>query len=646
MEEAVAGYLERTTPTVTQQNLNTVASALLIAGIVIALLYIGRPILEPLVIAGLLAFILTPVIRRLRTWGLWRIPAIVLAVASAIALVALLSATILLQLTQLAEDLPSHEANIRAKVRALSASAPWSSRVLDRASGTLKELQKEVTREEAPASGQQPLPVEVRQPPSRGLEALANLVQPLLSPLATTALVLLFLLFILLQREDIRDRFVRLAGTGDLQRTTAALDDAATRLSRFFLMQISLNAGFGAVIATGLWLIGVPNAILWGIMAGLMRFVPYIGPFIAAFFPLVLAVAIDPGWSMVWLTAALFIVTEPIAGHVVEPLLYGQHTGLSPVAIVVSSLFWTILWGPIGLLLATPLTVCLVVLGKHIEALQFIDILLGDEPALEPEERFYQRVLAGDATEAADHAEKELKTTSLSAYYDTVAMKALLLAQTDAAHRKLSKDKQLQIRDTIEEIVDDLSEYSDEVPPEAEQAAHAKVPLPPVISRGQMPDDWQMPYPVLCIASRSALDEAASTMLAQVLEKHGVAAWVQPFTDVATTRGFKVDVTDAYLVCLSYFGAATKPAHVRYLIRRLRRVMPRAKFLACFWMLGDDRDKVEEWVQAVGADFGATSLAEAVTIVVDQARSREKQTDTSIVEPRKPPLEETPVALA
>ncbi len=640
MEKAVAGYLVRTTPTVTQQSLNTVASALLIAGIVIAFLYIGRPIFEPLVIAALLAFILTPVIRWLRTWGLWRIPAVVLAVALAIALVALSSATIVFHVAQLAEDLPKYEANIRAKVRALGASAPWSSRVLDRASGTLRELQKEVTPEEAPASGQKPLPVEVRQPQSRGLEALANLVRPLLSPLATTALVLLFLLFILLQREDIRDRFVRLAGTGDLQRTTAALDDAAARLSRLFLMQISLNAGFGVVIGVGLWLIGVPNAVLWGILAGLMRFVPYIGSFIAAFFPLILAIAIDPGWTMVLLTAALFIVTEPIAGHVVEPLLYGQHTGLSPVAIVVSSLFWAVLWGPIGLLLATPLTVCLVVLGKHIEALQFIDVLLGDEPALEPEERFYQRVLAGDATEAADQAEKELKDTLLSTYYDTVAMKALLLAQTDAAHGKLSQDKQLQIRDTIEEIVDDLSDYSDEVPSGVDEPTQAKPP-PPVISRGQMPDDWQMPYPVLCIASRSALDEAASIMLAQVLEKHGIAARVQPFADAATTRGFKVDVTDAQLVCLSYFGAAAKPAHVRYLIRRLKRVMPRAKFLACFWMLGDDRDKVEEWVQAVGADFGATSLADATAIIVDQALGPTGQGTANIVDLRKSPPETT-----
>ena len=203
-------------------------------------------------------------------------------------------------------------------------------------------------------------------------------------------------------------------------------------------------------IGVGLWLIGVPNAVLWGILAGLMRFVPFVGSIIAAFFPIALAAAVDPGWSMVLATAALFIVAEPVAGHVIEPVLYGQHTGLSAVAVVVSTLFWALLWGPIGLLLATPLTVCLVVLGRHIEALEFIEVLLGDEPALEAEERFYQRLLAGDATEAADQAEKQLKEQSLSAYYDSVPMKALALAQADAAHGKLPADKQLAIRDTMD----------------------------------------------------------------------------------------------------------------------------------------------------------------------------------------------------
>jgi predicted PurR-regulated permease PerM len=500
-----------------------------------------------------------------------------------------------------------------------------TSGVLDRASGTLRDLQNEIAKSDPAVPGQKPpLQVEVRQPEPRGLEALANLVRPLLSPLATTALVVLFLLFILLQREDIRDRFLRLAGTADLQRSTAALDDAASRLSRFFLMQTLLNTGFGTVIGLGLWLIGVPNPVLWGILAGLMRFVPFIGAFIAAFFPIALATAVDPGWTMVGLTVALFVVTEPLAGHVVEPVLYGQHTGLSPVAIVISTLFWTVLWGPIGLLLAMPLTVCLVVLGKHIEALGFIEVLLGDEPALEPEERFYQRLLAGDATEAADQAEKQLKTQALSAYYDTVPMKALLLAQSDAAQGKLSREQQIEICDTMEEIVDNLGEYSDDAPA-GDKEELPVTSLVPVVSKGQMPDDWQMPYPVLCIASRSALDEAACEMLAQVLDKHGIAAWVQPFVDVETAKSFKVDITDARLVCLSYFGFGSKPAHVRYLVRRLKRLMPQAKFIAGFWMLGEDKDKRDEWTKAAGADFGATSLAEATAIVVEQALNAQRQ---------------------
>jgi predicted PurR-regulated permease PerM len=524
-----------------------------------------------------------------------------------------LGAVIALQITQLAEDLPTYETNLRNKIRALGAGR-LTSGALERASGTLKDLQEEITKAgpAAAPTGQRPMLVEVRQPEPRGLESIANLVRPLLSPLAMTALVVLFLIFILLQREDIRDRFLRLAGTADLQRSTAALDDAGSRLSRFFLMQTLLNAGFGVFIAIGLWMIGVPNAVLWGIFAGLMRFVPFIGGIIAAFFPIALAAAVDPGWTMVLATAGLFLVAEPIAGHVIEPLLYGQHTGLSPVAIVIATLFWTLLWGPIGLLLATPLTVCLVVLGRHIEALQFIEVLLGDEPALEPHERFYQRLLAGDDTEAADMAEKDLKKQSLSAYYDAVAMPALALAQADAARGKLSHDKQLEICDTVQEVVEDLTDYEDHDPATGAGA--------PVLNPGNLEGPWRVAHPVLCVASRSPLDQAASALLAQLLDKHGLLARVQPFTDVATARFFKIDAPDAPLVCLSYFGSSGNPAHVRYLIRRLRRVMPNARFLAGFWMLLGQDEKAEEWRGAVGAHLVATSLSQALAICMTEAQ--------------------------
>jgi predicted PurR-regulated permease PerM len=623
----VASYTLRTGRTLSGTNLGVVASALITSVIIIALLYVGKPILEPLVIAALLAFILTPVIRRLRVWGLWRTPAVVLTVLSAIALIGMLSTTLVVQITELADELPKYQGNLRAKVRALG-DYPMTSGAIERASSSLRDLQKQIARPQSDAPEQKPVPVEVREPEPRGLAAIANLVRPLMAPLATTALVILFLLFILLQREDIRDRFLRLAGSGDLQRTTEALDDAASRLSRYFLAQTMLNLGFGVVIGLGLWAIGIPNPALWGILAAVMRFVPYIGGFIAAFFPVVLAVAIDPGWTLVILTVALFAVAEPLAGHVVEPLLYGQHTGMSPVAVVIASLFWAMLWGPVGLLLATPLTVCLVVLGKHIEALSFIEVLLGDEPALEPEERFYQRVLAGDANEATDQAEEQLKTRALSDYYDAVPMKALRLAQADAATGKLSREKQTRVRDTIEEIVEELDEYADAPPAAAEDAADEKAPVQavaPSLSRSQLPDAWQVPYPVLCVASRSELDESACIMLAQVLGKHGVGAWVQPFTDVATTKRFKVETTDAPLVCLSYLGSTSKPVHVRYLVRRLKRVMPRSQFMVGFWMLDDDDKKVEEWTKAVGADHGVTSLAQATARIVALARGEDAQ---------------------
>ena len=600
------------------RRLGPLAYGLIIACLIVSLLYVGREILEPLVIAALLAFILSPLIRRLRNWGLWRVPSVVLTVLLAVGALGALSTIIALQITQLAEELPGYETNLRAKIRTLGAGG-MTSRALERATGTLKDLQEEITRAgpQATQAGQKPLLVEVRQPEPRGLESIANLVCPLLSPLAMTALVILFLIFILLQREDIRDRFLRLAGTADLQRSTAALDDAGSRLSRFFLLQTLLNAGFGLVIAIGLWFIGVPNAALWGIFAGLMRFVPFVGGLIAAFFPIALATAVDPGWTMVIATACLFLIAEPIAGHVVEPLLYGQHTGLSPAAIVISTLFWTLLWGPIGLLLAMPLTVCLVVLGRHIDALNFIEVLLGDQPALQPQERLYQRLLAGDDTEAADMAEEQLKQRSLSAFYDSIAMPALALAQTDAAHGKLTHEKQLEIYDTIEEVAEHLSDFEDR-DPQQEAPANASVVAP---GPGNLIGPWAVDYPVLCVASRSPLDQAACTMFAQVLDKHGLRARVQPFTDVQSARSFKVDAPDASLVCVSYLGLVGNPAHVRHVIRRLRRVMPNARFLAGFWMLVGEEAKAEEWRLAVRADLVATSLSDALKVCLNEARA-------------------------
>jgi hypothetical protein len=336
----------------------------------------------------------------------------------------------------------------------------------------LKDLSKELDKPKDAASArastlivgpnatgtQTPVPVVVRQPDPGALESLRALISPLVHPLATTGIIIIFVIFILLQREELRNRLIRLAGSYDLQRTTAALDDAAGRLSRLFLTQLIVNGAFGLVIGVGLWLIGVPSAILWGILAAALRFVPYIGAVIAAAFPLALAVAVDPSWSMLLWTLGLFLIVEPVVGHVIEPMVYGHSTGLSPVAVVAAATFWTALWGPIGLVLATPLTVCLVVLGRHVDRLEFLDVMFGDRPALSPPEIFYQRMLAGDPTEASEKAEEFLKERSLASYYDEVALKGLQLAQVDAARGVLNEERLAKIRDTVSEFVGNLAD--------------------------------------------------------------------------------------------------------------------------------------------------------------------------------------------
>src|SRR4030081_819041 len=451
--------------------LSAVATAIL-AVIVIMMLYFGREIIIPIALAILLSFVLAPLVGLLQRVRVPRGLAVVSVVTIAFALIFAMGSLLASQLTQLAGDLPRYQSTITEKIQSFRDTTAGRG-TLERASGMLKDLSKGLDKPKDAASALgaganpkataplTPVPVEVRQPDPGALESLQSLISPLLHPLATTGIIIIFVIFILLQREDLRNRLIRLAGSHDLQRTTAALDDAASRLSRLFLIQLLLNGSFGVVIGTGLWLIGLPSAILWGILAAVLRFVPYIGAAIAAAFPLALAVAVDPSWSMLLWTIALFLVVEPAVGHVVEPMVYGQSTGLSPVAVVASATIWTALWGPIGLVLATPLTVCLVVLGRHVERLEFLDIMLGDRPALSPPEIFYQRMLAGDPTEALGKAEEFLKERSLASYYDEVALKGLQLAQADAERGSLDQERMTKIRDAAIEFANNLSDKDD-----------------------------------------------------------------------------------------------------------------------------------------------------------------------------------------
>jgi hypothetical protein len=428
-----------------------------------------------------------------------------------------------------------------------------------------------------------------------------------LHPLATTGIVLIFVVFILLQQEDLRNRFIKLAGSRDLQKTTAALDEAGVRLGRLFLSQLALNTAFGIVIGLGLWVIGVPSPILWGILAGVLRFVPYIGAFVAAIFPLALALAVDPGWTMIMLTAGLFLVVEPLVGHVVEPLAYGHSSGLSPIAIVAAATFWTGLWGPIGLVLATPVTICLVVIGRHVERLRFLEVMLGNEPPLSAPEMFYQRMLTGDPSEEIERAESVIRDASLLDYYDQIALKGLELVQSDLSRGSLEAARAERIADAVGELIDDLADEEDGCPAGADSPETAADGSAPAASPAS-PQVTSAGTPVLCIGARAGLDQVAAVMLAQLLGRHGIVAQTEDADALAPRPLRPHEAVNVTAVCLSYLGT-TASGYGRYAVRRARRRFPSATILLCCWTSDADHADLR---QATKADAIAATLRDAV----------------------------------
>ena len=620
-----------------------VAAALLTA-LIVAALYFGRDVFVPIALAVLLSFVLAPVVRRLEGWRVPRAGAVIGVAALAFLTIFAVGGVIATQVAQLASELPRYEANMRSKIQSFRGTAATTS-TLERAADVLQDLGKELNKPKdkpagaspsaaTPATDAKPIPVEVRQPPPTALESIATLIAPLLHPLTTTGIVLIFVIFTLMQREELRNRLIKLAGTHDLQKTTGALDDAARRLSRFFLAQLALNAGIGILVGVALWLIGIPSAVLWGILAAILRFVPYIGTFISAIFPLALAVAIDPGWTTLLWTASVFFILEPIAGHLFEPLLYGKSTGLSPLAVVLSATFWTTLWGPIGLVLSTPLTVCLVVLGRHVDSLKFIDVMFGNRPALSPSEVFYQRMLADDPAEVIDKAEEYLDEKSLTSYYDDVALKGLKLAQTDLDRGLLDSASLAKIRNAVTELVDEFEDHEDRRPEPktpAKEATEAKTPerdaaddtqdasirLPelPVLTRDQLKPDFRSEHPVLCIGGRTALDGTVALIFAQLLSKHGIVARAEDADVLSTASTARLDTTGVALACVSFLDSRS-PAHIRYTIRRLRRRLPDVPIVLGCWMSDAD---TKDMLDTVKADAVVTTLRDGLALCLERA---------------------------
>jgi hypothetical protein len=428
-----------------------------------------------------------------------------------------------------------------------------------------------------------PLLVEIAPSQTSALVVARTIVEPILAPLETTVLVVIVAIFILLQREDLRDRFIRLAGAYDLHRTTVAMDDAGQRLSRYFVSQLAVNATFGLVIGLGVYAIGLPSPVLWGVVAGLLRFVPYIGAILAAIPPLALSAAIDPGWSLTLYTALLFVLIEPLVGYVVEPLLYGHSTGLTPIAVILAAVFWTWMWGPIGLILSTPLTLCLVVMGRHVESLRFLDVLLGDRPALSESIRFYQRTLADDPDEALEQAEKLLADRSLLDYYDAVVLPALRLAAHDHARGVLTNARALEMARSMLTIVRELEPAPTNAPRNGRLAVRKGKPADADDRPAAPVCPASVERRIACVAGRGPFDEAVSAMLAQLLVQGSMPACVITHTAASRERIGQLDLQGVAVLALSYLELEGPTAHLRYLTRRLRHHAPDTPIVVGLW---------------------------------------------------------------
>lgn len=497
----------------------------LIAAIASSGLYFGRSVLIPVILAVLLSFLLAPIVAGFRRAKLPRSAAVVLAVMLALGGIAVTSSVIVSQASTLSKNAPLYSERIADKAAAMRTGIQHRFGFLLRersigGGGTpdASRAGRESLRSLTTPPPSDAIAVEVHDAPLTAFGEVKAYIVPALAPLETALIVIIVAIFILFQKEDLRDRLIRLMGPADLHRTTTALDDGAKRLSRYFLSQFVVNCGFGAVIWAGLFMLGVPSPGLWGILAGLLRFIPYVGTFIALLGPLAIAAAVDPGWTMVIWVALLFALVEPIVGYVIEPLLYGHSTGLSPFSVVIAALFWTWLWGPLGLVLSMPLTLMLVVLGRHIPAFEVFDILLGDQPALSPAETFYQRAIAGHPDEAIEQAEILLETRSLASYYDEVVLGGLRLAAAAVDRGAVKRAALSVVSETTLEVLALLSDHPDA---EDNKAGLSPIDTPPSESSDASRRDDLSGHSVVCFAGRGPLDGAVAAMMTQLLRRAG-----------------------------------------------------------------------------------------------------------------------------
>jgi predicted PurR-regulated permease PerM len=582
-----------------------------------AILNFGAEVFLPLAIATLVAFALSPLVSFLRRRGIPHILAVLVAVTISFSIIGLVLAVMASQVSLVVESLPGYQSNIITKLDAWTPEE-GSSNVLGRIVEMMSRISSEVTGVLSATSSMQGAdaaePVAVAVVEHQSLwQMLQAMLFPIISPLVTVGLIIVVVIFMLMEREELRDRFIRLTGANDLHRTTEMLVDAGSRVASYLLIQILVNVIYAVPIGVGLWLIGVPNPTLWALMTLILRFVPYIGPIISATLPLFLAFAASPDWSMVLWTAALFGVVEFVTSNIVEPRLYGSRTGLSPLAVIIAAVVWTWIWGPMGLILSTPMTVCLVVLGRYLPQFQLFDILFGDEPVLPAHARLYQRLLAGDMIESVTRGEEALEDEFLADYYQAVGIPALLLAQRDYDRGVLSQAQEEGIARSAARFVEALE------PAVAEERAEA----------GAAPVGSDVAVMQIVVAGgRSNLDGVAARMLGQALAAEGanVTALSRAELMAMTVRSTEGPGPDC--IVLSFLDPNPSRASL-LIVRRIKRAIPGLRVGAVVWEEpGEKREKTgtvaiaRRELDSIGADFVAGTMEEAMSFTFAEAAAK------------------------
>lgn len=572
-------------------------SSVLALVVVAAILYLARDILIPLAVAVLLSFVLAPAVSLLERWRLGRVPATAIVVILGFSIIGAIGWLAANQAVSLAAKLPEYRENISFKIRALRAP---SDGILGKAAEAIRELEDEADPE--------PPPLAVKETAATPLAALVEWIAPFAKPLGIALAVVIFTILMLLNREDMRDRLIGLIGAGRINLTTQAFGEAAERVSRYLFMQLVVNAGFGIPFGIALYFIGIPNAMLWGLLVTLLRFIPYAGIWIAIAMPVLLAFAISDGWSLVAWTIGVFVALELLFIYAVEPWLYGRSTGLSPIAIIAAVIFWTWLWGPVGLLLATPLTVCVAVMGRYIPEFGFLNVLLGVEPVLTPEARLYQRLIALDDEEAIDVAEEYANEHGLLALHDAVVIPALGLAEHDRHRGVIDDARERFVFDTVRKIIEDVEDrkaMKEQAQRKAEEGeAKSAAPAAP----GPPPPRTA---PALCIVgAHDDADHLAGLAFARVLPPADLDAHVIGYPVLAGEIVEQVAGSGARIVCIS----AVPPHAViqaGYLAKRLKQRLPEVKILVVVWT-SEETGKARARLGEAGVDEVATTIPGAI----------------------------------